>query len=310
MNMRPNRIVVAEAPASARSTRSSTTTRTPSAISAGDSRARPARIRRRLGHPRARDEGGRDQERQRVDEQGERRGHEADQQAAHARSHDLRRRRRRLELGVALDDPIGRDQRGEQRHVRHVEEHRERAGEEQHRVEDLDAEDANHRGQRNDQQQDGATEVGRDHHRPSPHPIHPHAGEETDEQDGRASRRREQPHLPGRGVEGQRGDQRDRERSDLGPDVGDRRARPELHELPVPPQRGHDQRLYQQRVASVDNIMFSDMAPDACLGTARIIPLPPRPILLSHRLLGGRPRGKLGWSTEEPGSITLQLSAV
>src|SRR5262249_51865597 len=65
------------------------------------------------------------------------------------------------------------------------------------------------------------------------------AREEADQEDRRATGRRQEAHLPRRGVQGQRGDQRHREQGDLRADLRDRRAGPELQELTVPPERGH-----------------------------------------------------------------------
>ena len=107
------------------------------------------------------------------------------------------------------------DEYRQERQMSDVEEHVERADEQRHHAEQLDREEAEHARERNREQHQRAPDIGRDEDRSPAQPIDPHAGEEPDDQDGRAARGTEQAHLPRGCGEGEGTDQRQRERGDL-----------------------------------------------------------------------------------------------
>jgi len=147
---------------SARSSGSARTRRKPSRISrhtpVGPADASGGSIARVLDQPT------REQERERVEQDGERRAQQADKRAAEARADDLGACGGHLQLCVALDETVARDEPGQERQVRDVEEHAERAHEQGDHAEQLDRQEPEHARDGHEYEEPRASEIGRDEH--------------------------------------------------------------------------------------------------------------------------------------------------
>jgi hypothetical protein len=125
------------------------------------------------------DEGGRDEERDRIRGERERCRQQLDEGAGERRSAHPRGRAADAELAVRLDDVARRDDEDEQRAVRDVEDDREHADEEGHDEELLEREDVEHRANGNPSEERRSPEVGHDHQPAAPRPaVDPHAREQ------------------------------------------------------------------------------------------------------------------------------------
>lgn len=81
--------------------------------------------------------------------------------------------------------------------------------------------------ERDGAEQQGATEVGADQERTTAAAIHPHAGEEAEEEVGELAGDAEEGHLDGGCAEDEDGGEGQRQASDLGAGVGDDLGEPE-----------------------------------------------------------------------------------
>jgi hypothetical protein len=102
----------------------------------------------------------------------------------------------------------------------------------------LDAQSVERGRQRHRREEHGAAEVGGDQDRPPPHPVHPGAGEETDQQKGQRAQRGEDAHLRRRCVQDQHGGQRQCQRCDLRTEQRGSLCRPELKKVRMTPEAG------------------------------------------------------------------------
>ena len=147
---------------------------------------------------------------------------------------------------VRLDVLARPDQRGEDGLFGDHEEDAEGAGEEGDDVEERHRQDAEDGGEREAEEQRGAAEVGADQERAAAAAaVGPGAEVEGEEEARGQLDRRQQAHLLGVGVEGEDGEQGDREQRDLVAEEGDGLPRPVVAEGPVDPQQAGDAAAHQ-----------------------------------------------------------------
>jgi hypothetical protein len=94
---------------------------------------------------------------------------------------DLRPRLADLELGVAVHQLVARDERGQVRRVRDVEEDGEHARGEPDQVQLEHRQAAERERDRDREQRNSSSDVGHHEDRPAAHPVDPHAGRQADE---------------------------------------------------------------------------------------------------------------------------------
>ena len=181
------------------------------------------------------------EERQRVRDDRERCGEHLHQQAADARSAHVRQRPAAVDQRLPVQVPFRRDDRHEQRRVRHVEQDAQRPGAERDQVQLRHRQHVQRVADRDGGEQRGPAQVGADHRAPPPAaPVGPRAEVQPEQQAGQPFERGQVPHL-GR-LRVQHDDRRERQRDprDLVAEHRDRRRAPVPPEHPLPQQRGHD----------------------------------------------------------------------
>ncbi len=204
-----------------------------------------------LGRPDQEQAHRRERERHRVDEQRERRAHCLDERTGQARPADLRQRRARRQLAVALDDPVDPDQRRDVRRISGVEQGAQARLDERDDVELLHAQDPGHVGDRDRQQEQRPQRVGPDQERPASHPVGPCPGDQPHEEHGEAGRHHERGHLPRARAENQQGQERHRGSGHDRAELGHGLTSPQLEKVGVSPEgRGcHGRRRLAAREA-------------------------------------------------------------
>ena len=193
---------------------------------------------RRLLRAHPAEEDRRNQERDGVPQQSGRRAEHRDQDAAERRPRHRGEGPAPVDERVSLDVPVAARERDEQRRVRQVEEHGQRAREEGDGVELRQREDVERVGERDRSDERRPPEVARDHHAAAArHPVEPDTCREREEQVREERRRGEQAHLSGAGVEHEHGDERQREEGDLVAQERHRGREPEVAETALPKER-------------------------------------------------------------------------
>ena len=155
----------------------------------------------RLGRADGAHRDGRDDEAHRVD--GDCRGTAdgLDEAAGHTRARHRRDLRAAGELGIALHQVVPADQGGQVGLVRHIEEDGQDAGGQSDDEELGKGETAERIGDRHGAQREHPADVGGDHDPPAAHPVHPDAGRQPDDEEGRRGCRGQQAHFEGRGMQ-------------------------------------------------------------------------------------------------------------
>src|SRR5947209_3160835 len=92
--------------------------------------------------------------------------------------------------------------------------------------------------ERDDRQERRAPDIDDDHHRASAQTVHPHSGEQPDDEPRPVLGGIEECYLDRRRMERQDGDEREREAPDAAAEERDRLPGPEFSELSVPPEPG------------------------------------------------------------------------
>ena len=165
-----------------------------------------------------------------------RRRKEPDERAGDSGPSELSDRRGALKLRVAVDELLARDQGGEVRLVRDVEEHRQHADDERDREQLPDAELAECVCDRNRSERERATHVADDQDGAPGQPVDPHPRGEREQQERQLLEDRERCDRERARMEDVDRDQRQREQAELRAELADRLACPELQKVPVPPE--------------------------------------------------------------------------
>ena len=181
-------------------------------------------------------EEGRAEEAQRVEGDRQRGAEHADQATGHRGATDLRDRLRGLQLGVALADVRAGHDVGQVALVGDVEEDGADADDQHHGVHLDEREHVEGPRHRKRGEREPADEVVADQHPLLAPPVDPGAGGQPDHEEGQELEGAEQPHLEGVGVQHPDGQHRDGEHRQLGAELADRVADPELPEVVVPEQ--------------------------------------------------------------------------
>ena len=161
---------------------------------------------------------GRDQEGDRVGDDGDRRGQRADQQPTETGPADLGDRGAGAQPAVGLDQVVPIDQLRQVGLVGDLEQHladTEPEGDHEQVAEPEHFEQGQHGNQ---QQEHRLGEMGPDQQRPLPAAVDPDSGEHGEEQVRNGAEGTEHAHLSRRGVEQLNGDQGDGQQGDLGAD--------------------------------------------------------------------------------------------
>ena len=196
-------------------------------------------------------EPGREEKRDRVDEQRVRRLQQLHEDAPHARPCDERERAAAREQRVCLHVFVPLDERHEERRVGDEEEDRHRPHEEGNDVQLLDRQRVDRIGERNRHEQGGAGEVGEDHRLPpATAAVDPGTGVEREEQVRHELGGHEVAHLLRVRVQHEDRGQRDREQRDLVAEERDRLARPDAPEDEVLAQDAWDEPSHRRRSAA------------------------------------------------------------
>jgi hypothetical protein len=175
-----------------------------------DRRPRPHRVRRDAAEePRRRDEACR------VDEDRDRRGDEADEDAGEPRSDDHRRRPADFQPGVALGESLARHELRQERLVADVEEDGERPGEEADDVQLPHLEDAGEVRGGNRGEDERPADVGGDEDPPPGQAVDPDAGRQREQQERQEVDRGQDADLERARAERQDRDERHRDPRDL-----------------------------------------------------------------------------------------------
>jgi hypothetical protein len=141
------------------------------------------------------DERRREEERRRIEDQGERGAKELDEDPADSRARDRGPRARGLERGIRLGDGGPADERRHEGLVRHSEHDDDGSEDERDRIQELDPEEAEGRGDGHHDDRRRAEEVEADENPLPPHPIDPDPGGQPEDEIRQEPCRREQPHL-------------------------------------------------------------------------------------------------------------------
>ncbi len=173
---------------------------------------------------------------QRVDEDRIRGGEGLDEESGKSRPADLGRGAADFHLRVALDDLLALDERGQERHVRDVEEDRAGPREKSDDVQLTERQHVHHVGDRDADEERCTTEVTRDQDRSAPPTVDPHPGGQREQDEGEEVDDSQCGHLERARVEDEDRDEGDGEKRDLRPELADRLGRPELEEVTVAPQ--------------------------------------------------------------------------
>ena len=174
-----------------------------------------------------------DEEADRVDQDGVSRAEHADEGSAEARTRDLSERLARAELAVRVDELLRLDEHRQVALVRHVEEHREHAGDDRDDEELREVEHAEGVGDRYRADDGQAPDVSPDEHRTPAPPIDPRARRQRDQEERELCAGGECADLERGRVERDDREQRERELGDRAAHLADRLARPEEDEVPV-----------------------------------------------------------------------------
>jgi hypothetical protein len=161
---------------------------------------------------------------------------QAEQRAAEPWSGHLRERLRRTELAVAVMQPLPVDQRRHVALVRHVEEDGRQPGQQRDRVQLDHRQHAERGGGDHGAEDQHPGHVADDHQAAPGDPVDHETGRQRHQQEAGRSRRGQQADLEGRRVQQDDRGQRQRDDGDGRPDLADRLAGPEHHEVPVPPE--------------------------------------------------------------------------
>ena len=180
----------------------------------------------------------RDQERDRVDEDRERRGQRLDQEAGDAGADQRRAGLAERDLRVGLDQPPASRHLREQHLVGRAADDVLDTAEEADRVEHLDREPAGERRHRDGRERERAAHVGDDDDRQLADPVDQHARVQREQRERKRLERDQHPHLERRGVQHQRRRQRQREVGDLRAERRDRQRQPHAPEVGRQPQAG------------------------------------------------------------------------
>jgi hypothetical protein len=159
-----------------------------------------------------------------------------DEQPADARAGDLADRLAALQLGVAFDQQLPVDELGQVGLVGHVEEHGADAGAERDHIQLPDGQDPQELRERDRSQQRRAEQVVDNEHPAEPHPVHPRAGRQPDDQERGRLARGQQADLERRRVHHEDRDQRQGQLADHRAELADRLADPQPPEFAVMPQ--------------------------------------------------------------------------
>ena len=187
----------------------------------------------------ASEEEGRDDVGARVDDERRGRRDGLHEQAADARSGDVRKSAAPVHDRPALDQALAWHERDVDRHVRDLEEDAQRADQERDDEHVRERERVERVGERQRAEQGGPAEVGGDHDVPLPlAPVGPGPRVERQEEVRCELCGDEVSHLGGARVEGQDGDERQGDHADLIAEQRDRLAEPETAELRVLAQEG------------------------------------------------------------------------
>ena len=179
------------------------------------------------------DEERRSQERDGVERHRDRRPQDPDQDAGQPRPDHLGGRPADLELRVALLELVAGDDGREVALVGDVEEDGQDADGEADDVELDDGQDAEQERERDGRQGEGSPQVAGDHHRAASQPVDPHACREPDQEERQEVDDVEEGDLEGGRLQDVDGDEGDRQRADLRPELADRLGRPQPHEVGV-----------------------------------------------------------------------------
>ena len=157
------------------------------------------------------------------------------QDAGDAGTSDLRNRLGQSQPAVSGKDVLARDKRGQVRLVGHVEQDGQDAAGHRNQVEVSDGQPVQHRCQRDDAQHHGAPQIGGNQDWPSTQTVHPGSGEEAKYKYGRRTRSGKESHLKRRRFEDENGSEGQADASDVGSDLRDRLADPQLAEIGIEP---------------------------------------------------------------------------
>ena len=127
----------------------------------------------RLGGPDAAQEHRRDDERDRVDCDRDRRGQDLDEPAADTEPDELRRGAAASQRRVRVDEPLATDDGRQEGAVGGVEERRQDRGTEGNKHQLDERQGVQGEGERDRGQQGGPAQIGPDHDRPPPEPVDP-----------------------------------------------------------------------------------------------------------------------------------------
>ncbi|MBM7788025.1 hypothetical protein JOD67_004705 [Tenggerimyces flavus] len=144
---------------------------------------------------------------------------DAHQPTAQAWTGDLAGRADRLEGRVAREQVGGAHYRGQVRLVRDVEEHAREPDHDRDGEQQLDGQRVQGRRDRDREQGRGADEVGHDQDRSTRQAVDPGAGWQPDQREGDRPRRGEQAGFPWARVQGENGEKRNRDGTDLGTEL-------------------------------------------------------------------------------------------
>ena len=198
------------------------------------------------------DEESRGQEADGVDEDGVRGREDLDEDAAEPWPADLRRRASDFELRVPLDDLRAVDEGGQVRLIGDVEEDLEGPDEEPDDEELAECQRIREVGDRNRHEECSTREVADDQDRTPRQTVDPHACRQREEDERQELDGRERSDLEGARVENQDRDERERELSDLRPELADRLRRPELQEVAMAPETAGGPEPTHRRLAEAE----------------------------------------------------------
>lgn len=187
----------------------------------------------RFGHADGADGHGRNKEADRVHGNGSGAPDRLDEPTGDTRTGHRGHLRTAGELRVALHQVLPPHQCREKGLVGDVEKNRQDATGQGHDEELDQCEAADGVGQRYRAQGQHPAQVGDDHHSTTTQPVHPDAGRETDDEEGRSRRRGEQAHFECRGVQGAHRQKRNGKKADLRAQLADGLAAPEPPEVAV-----------------------------------------------------------------------------